>query len=121
MIILKNRGERMRKLIILLVLTAFIVTLSSPILYAAEWDSATGPNWVDQAYVDRADLSGDDGGWGDPQKSSGNGLYNRPIYSNVFFEYIKSFFYIFIIDNNSNNEEHDSTDYREVTNSSGSN
>ena len=94
MIILKNRGERMRKLIILLVLTAFIVTLSSPILYAAQWDSANGPNWVDQRYVERADLSGDDSGWADVDEVSPNN-YNDRVFS--FFNYRISKFFIILV------------------------
>ncbi|MGP8321697.1 MAG: hypothetical protein ACT6FE_05170 [Methanosarcinaceae archaeon] len=99
----------MRKLIITLVLTAFIVTLSSPILYAAQWDSANGPNWVDQAYVDRADVSGDDGGWGDVDSPIPN---NNVIFSTFYAKYNRFFIFLitpFIINEETEQQENDNT------------
>ncbi|MFH2049612.1 MAG: hypothetical protein ABIJ12_09210 [bacterium] len=61
----------MRKLIITIVLTAFIVTLSSPILNAAQWDAATGPKWPERAYNEIPAYSGDDSGWNDADESGG--------------------------------------------------
>jgi len=60
----------MRKLIITIVLTAFIVTLSSPILNAAQWDPATGPKWPERAYTEIPAYSGDDTPWVEPTKTS---------------------------------------------------
>ena len=115
--ILNNRGDRMRKLIITIVLTAFIVTLSSPILNAAQWDPATGPKWPERAYNEIPAYSGDDSGWGDPQRSTGNSFTNQTIYSSILNKLIRSFYFIIFINNNCNSEEYDSTNNRETTNS----
>ena len=83
----------MRKLIITFVLTAFIVTLSSPILNAAQWDRATGPNWVERAYVDRADVSIDGDPWIDAEKNGGS-THSISFDNSIYFQFKLFFFWI---------------------------
>jgi hypothetical protein len=100
--ILNNRGDRMRKLIITIVLTAFIVTLSSPILNAAQWDPATGPKWPERAYNEIPAYSGDDDPWVDVEKT-GEGSYSISFYKSIYFNF--KLFFILIIPVQINFEE----------------
>jgi len=92
--ILNNRGDRMQKLIITIVLTAFIVTLSSPILNAAQWDPATGPKWPERAYNEIPAYSGDDTPWVDVE-NEGEGDHSISFMSSIIFNF-KLFFVFFI-------------------------
>jgi hypothetical protein len=91
----------MRKLIITLVLTAFIVTLSSPILNAAQWDYATGPNWPEQRYVERVDFSGEEDPW-DVENIGPTPGYQR-FNSTIYL--LKLWVFIISIDNIDNSEQ----------------
>ncbi|MGP8321434.1 MAG: hypothetical protein ACT6FE_03810 [Methanosarcinaceae archaeon] len=64
----------MKRLITLLLLTVFSVLIFTVPINAAQWDPNVGPNWVDQRYAERADVSTDGDPWVDVEKSNSLGF-----------------------------------------------
>ena len=58
----------MKRLITILLLTVFCVSIFASSILALQWDYATGPNLPERANVERAFPSGDDDPWVDVEK-----------------------------------------------------